>query len=702
MDQASECSVAGGVVQSAAMRSPSRDRMTERRAYKTLRDAPPTHARLWRGEGDYSLTFNGADIVRMIPEPGAQVSPRVHSDGDFLSRPMTQQFLLSPDAPCRVRVEFAAPVEMWNVRPRRARAGEAILGQLGAPLMYGANGLYFPDWDLLLEWHGAAFMWEGSRISGNRAAMMVQLTQPWVILLRPWYYREHLGFAHHQPWDFRPNPKAVSGWCSWEAYHSAVTQADVTRSVRALEPLKKYGLEYAQLDDGYQIPEVPPKMGDAPDSWLTTNEKFPEGHAGIVRSMREGGFRPGIWLNASVNNAERALKIGCLPGPDGQPLFGDWVQYVYDCTPETLKHQVEPVYRAFKELGYEYVKSDAIRHLIYDGLEEAVRYGLLSIEDARARMRAYMACARAALGPDIYYLSCWGVLAESIGLCDAMRVATDANPHFYAYSMQLREMARWYGAQRILFTVDPDHVCVRGKLEWVRTALSVVSLMGGLFMLSDDPASYDAERLRLIQRALPALATHTGECGPADYMTPACAYLKTDEDLDTAAVAISHASRLGEYWCAHFDQNGRRWAVVTRAAIFPLEKTVLPLENLCLDPSKTYAALEMDSQKAYLTTGRLSLPALKLGCESVIALTDVSDGAPRVVGSDRHVSMDAVSIDGETWDGETLTLRLRGFPGLEAAYTLYAPTLTDGEDLGGGFRRVRVLFDREQVIFTVH
>lgn len=701
MDQQPIMSAEGGVVQSAAMRSPSRDRMTERRAYKTLRDAPPTHARLWRGEEDFHLTFNGTDIVRIIPERGARVSSRMHSDGDFLSRPMTQQFLLTPAAPCRARVEFTSPVKMWNVRPRRAREGEAILGQLGEPLMYGANGLYFPDWDLLLEWHGAAFEWEGDRIVDFCAAMTLELKQPLIFLIRPWYYREHLGFVHHQPWVFRPNPKAVSGWCSWEAYHSEVTQEDVTRSVRALEPLKAYGLEYAQLDDGYQTTDVPPKTGDAPDSWLTTNEKFPGGHAGIVRSMREAGFRPGIWLNASVNNAERALQIGCLPGPDGQPLFGDWIQYVYDCTPETLKTQVEPVYRAFKELGYEYVKSDALRHLIYDGLEEAVRYGLLSIEDARARMRAYMSCARAALGPEIYYLSCWGVLTESVGLCDAMRVATDANPRFYAYSMQLREMARWYGAQRILFTVDPDHVCVRGRLEWVRTALSVVSLMGGLFMISDDPASYASERLRLIRRALPALATHTGECGPADYTTPACAFIKGEDDLDAGAVAISHASRLGEYWCAHFDQNGRRWAVVARAAIFPMEETKLPLENVCLNPKRTYAALELDAQKAYLVTGSLSLPALALGCESVLALTDVSDGVPRVIGSDRHVSMDAVTVDGEEWDGEKLTLRLNGFPGLHVAYTLYGPPLRDGEDLGGGFRRIRVAFDRAKITLLV-
>lgn len=683
------------VTQSAAMQAPARDRMTERRSYVRTPDAAPVHARLWSDGSKHFLNWNGVDLLQIQLNDAADAKPRLHSDGNFQSQPLIQQFVLNPMSPCEARVVFSAPVDMWNMRPRRAVEGEAILGQIGNPLIYGANGMYFPDWDLLLSWHGNQFAWDGDHIEQGVARMAVALDQPWVLLVRPRYYQEHLGFAFHRPWERRPNPKAVSGWCSWEAFHSDVTLGDLRRSARMLMPLVPYGLEYLQLDDGYQNPTVPPEgSSDIPSSWLQTNEKFPGGHTVIIRAAQEVGLRPGIWLNATVNNHGEALEAGCIAQEDGMPLRGDWIQYVLDCNPDTLKRQAKPVYRAFRDAGYAYVKSDSLRHLLYDGLQEAVRFGLLSVSEARERMRAYMLCARAALGEDVYYLSCWGVLSESIGVCDAMRIATDANPRFHAYSMQLREMARWYFANRVMFTVDPDHVCMRGQIEWARTTLTAVSLMGGLLMISDDPANYDEIRLRLIRRSLPALDTRAAECGPVDYTTPACVAIPPHAELKAGASGISHGSLQGELWCTHFSLRGRRWSVLARTAIVALERRLLPLEAIGLDPQLKYACLDLETQGASLAADRLDLPALELGNHHVIALYPVSAGIPCVIGSDRHVSMDAVSILEENWDGSVLRMKLRGFPGLVVRYTLYSPEadFAGCERLDSHFLRLSVSF----------
>ena len=149
----------------------------------------------------------------------------------------------------------------------------------------------------------------------------------------------------------------------------------------------------------------------------------------------------------------------------------------------------------------------------------------MTTAEARKRHKAYMQAARDGIGEDIYLLSCWGVLSSSIGICDAMRVATDANPSWGAFSMQIRETARWYFAQRILFTVDPDHVCVRAQLPWVRMMLSLVSLSGGVMMISDPPQTYDLERIELMKKTMPPLEVHSGEIGPVDYSTSACTYI---------------------------------------------------------------------------------------------------------------------------------------------------------------------------------
>ena len=133
-----------------------------------------------------------------------------------------------------------------------------------------------------------------------------------------------------------------------------------------------------QIDDGFQQKLVPMRVGGTVcESWLNTNEKFPGGHEAIVSAMRAGGFKPGVWTNATITNREGADSMNCcVRKADGELLSGA----LDDITPCTARsgrfgRTVTPDYRALHEMGYEYFKSDALRHLIYDGQQEAVRLG---------------------------------------------------------------------------------------------------------------------------------------------------------------------------------------------------------------------------------------------------------------------------------------------------------------------------------------
>ncbi len=680
------------VVTSAAMVAPSMAKMLRHFDDPVQAKPAPVHARIYakEGENSFALQYNGTDVLVLRYPENVKPGLRFHSDGDFQSIPFIQQFCAWTDAQevVDVEVEIRLPVEWWNVRPRRAEKGEAILGQLGMPLLYGVNGAYAPEWDFLMSWHGLPFSWQGDAIvrdaSGYAARMTVRMDgTPWVVLLRPLYFSEHLGYRQHEPWKRRPKADAITGWCSWEAYHSDVTQEDVRSAAAALRPLKPYGLAYMQLDDGYQNPVVPCAPGaDVGESWLTTNGKFPGGHEAIVGAIRENGFTPGVWINATLTHRENAESIGCcLKDERGELIKGDWIQYIMDCTPETLERHVEACYRQLREKGYTYFKSDSIRHLIYDGLQEAVRRGLMDSDTARERHAAYMRAARRGIGEDAYYLSCWGTLSSSIGVCDAMRVATDANPSWRAFSMQLRETARWFFAQRVLFTVDPDHVCVRGKLPWVRMMLSMVSLTGGLMMISDPPETYDEARMALMRRTMPALATHTGEVGPVEYTTPACAGGLKHWDDERTSFAIAHEQRgvvhpFASLWATHMRRNGRAWCVVQRCAATPVPRTRVGLAAFSLDPAARYAAYDFwTGESCLVEAGELDLKALELGDTQVIALTDVTSGAPALIGCDRHVSCGAVSVVSCGMQESGYCLELEGFHGLRAEYTLYAPNL---------------------------
>lgn len=702
----------------------ARGRSDARRDYPAL-DAPPAaHARMWadeRGE-TVALTYNGVDIVTFRLPAGAAPRARAHSDGNMQSDPFIQQFTISCGAPVRARLEFAAPVELRNMRARRAAGGEAILGQLGGALIYGANAMYFVDWDLLVSLHGLKFKWLSGAVAHSagmwRAELELELyRRPLVLLIRPRYYSRHLGYSQHRPWEFKPKQKAVAGWCSWEAYRSEVAERDICESARALEPLGKYGLEYVQLDDGYQQASVPVRPGaDVGESWLSANAKFPGGHDAICAAVRASGFTPGIWINATLTNRQAAEASGCcVRRADGELLKGDWIQYVLDCAPDTLARHVTPCYRALREQGYEYFKSDSIRHLLYDGQQEAERLGLIDGGEASARQRAYMRAARQGIGPDAYYLSCWGVLSQSIGVADAMRVGGDSGPNWYSYSMQLRESARWYFAQRVMFTIDPDVVCVRGKYEYARMMLSLVSLMGGLYMISDKPEEYDERRLELIRRTLPPLATCAAETGPVDYSTPACVSAE-GEDEDYCR-DIGHIDDMrcpfASLWAFHLRAGDRAWCVVERAAVVPLKALVTSGEALGLDPEREYYSYNFWAQRGARVSGRaIALPELALGDCTVLALTDITPGRPVLVGSSRHVSMDAVSVKRAYNGVDGYIMELSGFEGLEAEYAVFtagklrcrvnrargarAVCTRDGE-----LARVRVRFESQDALVVI-
>ena len=65
------------------------------------------------------------------------------------------------------------------------------------------------------------------------------------------------------------------------------------------ETLQPYGLEYLQIDDGYQQTPI-----GAPATWLVPNKKFPSGLQQLSSYVRKKGLKPGIWTNVSFYQKE--------------------------------------------------------------------------------------------------------------------------------------------------------------------------------------------------------------------------------------------------------------------------------------------------------------------------------------------------------------------------------------------------------------
>ena len=184
----------------------------------------------------------------------------------------------------------------------------------------------------------------------------------------------------------------------------------------------------------------------------------------------------------------------------------------------------------------------------------------------------------------------------------------------------------------------------------------------------------------------------TAETGPLDVRYPAYAWTKvhgaafkgditTWNELTPEEVMIqagSHKTMNDEHpfsclWAYHIELPFDKWCVVQRVANWPLKASEIPLENVNLDPKKTYLAFDFWGKK-FLgeVTGKISVPALNYGDGQVICLREKL-GTPQFVASTRHVSMDAVSVKDIKKEKNGLTLKLDLPAGDEEKYFFYLP-----------------------------
>jgi len=622
-----------------------------------------------KAKGDNTAVDDSKEASSVSGMAEGSVGFKRASDGDIQVDPPIHQLVFEPDKDCDVTIKLH-PIDGLVMKPERAAEGEAILSQLGKPLIYGVNGLYDLDSDMFISWYGLeSWEYEGKEITEEGLTIKGRISSDasLVMVIKQQYYRKHLGYEYHDPRKRRFNEAPICGWATWEAFHREVTAEKLRTSVDFLaDKLKPYGLDYIQMDDGYQPTDMPPTAESSIyEGWTIPNEKFPKGHEDILGLIKDKGFTPAIWLNAAINNEAFADKDArFLRGKDGKLLKGPWLGYVFDCTEESCK-EIEKMYRHLADLGYKYFKIDAIRHLIYDGLQLAVREGLFGNDEAIKRFRNYMQALRRGIGEDNYLLSCWGVLTPNVGIADAMRFATDASASDHSFRMQVDESAYWHHTHGVLYKNDPDYICLRMENAPARSIASLIALNGYLYFISDDVSLYTDDKLEIAQKTMPNLHAATGETGLLEAKS-AMNYSRNMLKPRKAEQALS----FGNIWATHFAQHGRQWAVVNliRTAQEAEKELEIPLENLGLNPYQQYAVFDFWEQKAVgFVNGKINMKIPEyLDC-SVIALSPVNN-EPEFIGSSRHVSMDAVSVLDIKKGKGSITLSVKGPKGASAEY----------------------------------
>jgi alpha-galactosidase len=317
--------------------------------------------------------------------------------------------------------------------------------------------------------------------------------------------------------DARPAEHSPVGWCSWYELYTAVSEADMRANTRALAAHPELGIEYVQLDDGYQT-----AVGD----WLSLNRKFPRGLASLVDDIRARGFRAGIWTAPFFAGA-RSRLLREHPGwfladERGRPLYAGfnpgWKTRLYclDLSHPAVEAWLHDTFATLVRWGFDYFKID----FLFAGIRTGRRF-----DAALSPVEAYrrgLAAIRAAIGPDRYLLGCGAPIGPSLGLVDGMRVSADVKEVWHEPLRaavargtdipSVRDSLRNNMTRAFMhgswWINDPDCLLVRDRRteltrDEIHLLVTILGMTGGAIFLSDDIANVELARLDLATAVLP-------------------------------------------------------------------------------------------------------------------------------------------------------------------------------------------------------
>ncbi len=477
---------------------------------------------------------------------------------------------------------------------------------------------------------------------------------------RPRYYQKHKNLTYFRPWEYKAWKGDIAGWCSWWAYFSDVREQDVEliSSIFA-DKLKDFGYTTIQIDDGYQS-----SNGGLPNHWLNTNDRFPKGLTHLSKSIAEKGLKPALWLNVHFGDTAyvEAHKDWFIQDPDGRPHKGPWIDYGLDgSNKQALDAVVRPTYRALHSQGWDYIKVDALRHLLYDSSYPSKQYfakkGVL-LEDA---YRSYLQAIRDEVGSSTYMLACWGVLPEVIGIANGCRLGGDG---FGPSTLQ--QYTSW---NNVVWRNDPDHCDIKphdhrtnqfldGE-ERIRPVL--VSMAGAQLLLSDRPDVYQNDsNLEGVKRSGPIPFTLPGQMYDFDPVKTDHLKQGLRNDKGGAQAGPIDADQNGEvcpWWMLDISKPYENWTVLARMNWhdLPMEQTQVQFSDLGLKKSR-YSVFEFWSKK-YLGDFDTAFTAKSLASKDVAnySIRETLDH-PQVLSTSRHITQGAVEIQSLNWNAARLTL----------------------------------------------
>ncbi len=473
-----------------------------------------------------------------------------------------------------------------------------------------------------------------------------------------------------------PVCSAVNGWCNWFYTMDVFSENEILENaVFAAKNLKPFGLEYIQIDEGFQTTH-----GD----WQG-NRRFPHGLKWLCDSIKNLGLKPGIWIapfviaeNATVykNHPDWLLKdkngvpvrIGPWPSENT-----DWYRtetpkrYCLDLTlPDAEKWYTTLIDTIANHWGFEMIKVDFVAWTVFS----AQQFYNPGASPAQVYRRA-MEIMRQTAGENCHILDC-GPGQVSGGYINSMRVEYDQNygNSDNAWSQYFRGNSSSAGAagKRGFFnnktwTNDIDHVCTDLLTEHeAQAAATLIGLSGGNVMSGDRLMNLGAGKLEILKKIFPS--------------TPENAIAADLAENDSQTIFTSNIERPFGSWQVAAFFNTERPKPNSPPLIPPVGGGLGAVKELQLDDGKTYLTFDFWNQRfAGEVTGTMQVPVNPAS----VALFSLrpKTGVPQIIGTSRHIKMGAVELAAENYDAATQTLTATSLGSEGSAHSVFV-YLPDG------------------------
>jgi len=466
-----------------------------------------------------------------------------------------------------------------------------------------------------------------------------------VLRFRPRFFQRHRGLEFFEPWTYRIWPRPVAGWISWFAFFDKVTETDIVETADTLSAvLLPFGYEYLQIDDGYQRGEGLPEL------WLQANAKFPRGLGFLPGYIKSKGLKPGIWTNVAFKQADFAAAHPdwFVTDEAGQPASGNWIEFSLDASnAQAVDAVVRPVYRGLRDMGWEYFKLDALRHLRYEGYNAHAGHFERTRRSLVRTYRRYVEAVRQEIGNDVFLLGCWGIRPELIGLIDGCRIGTDG----FSYA----GLAQFNSWNNIVWRNDPDHIELN---EDRYKSTLVTSLTGSVLLLTDKPELYRTGAAEPARRAAPVLWTVPGQVFDVD-PSRSGELGRVDAEVSGSGSRVFDGSLQPtcDLFLLEVDRPFENWTVLGRTGESVRE---IKFADLGLDPAPEYYVFEFWAKRLLGSfSGAFPPGPIDPDFRSQALAIRERKPHPQLIATSRHVTCGGVDLDDVRWKGGTLSGKSR-------------------------------------------